>query len=82
MKWQRNKDLSGIKPFEHRKRMILETAGRLQRPIWIGDLATPVSTQGSFAKTFRALVDEGVLERVEGPSPPPYRVYFRIKGSK
>lgn len=58
-------DYYGAK-LDERKRFVLETARRLGRPIWAGDVATNAVDQEVYQKAFRALVEEGKLVRRPG----------------
>jgi hypothetical protein len=61
---------------EERKRFIVESMLRLQRPIWLGDLSPRASEFAAYEKAFRALLAEG---RIALDSEGAYgRKYYRL----
>jgi hypothetical protein len=48
---------------EERKRFVVETMRRLDRPIWAGDVATNAMEQELYRAAFRALAEEGKVVR-------------------
>jgi hypothetical protein len=55
-----------VAKLEERRRFILETARRLGRPIWVGDVALNAMDQEFYRGAFRSLVEEGKLVRRPG----------------
>jgi hypothetical protein len=64
--------------FDRRKQFILETMTKLDRPIWIGDLAATVPQQENYRPVLRALEYDGLI--VRRPGPKGGRAYFVMKG--
>lgn len=62
-------------PFDQRKRSILNALHELGRPIWVGDLITRASEEAAIVRGFRALLDEGLIERVPMTGK---RIYYRL----
>jgi hypothetical protein len=56
-----------VAKLDERKRLALETARCLGRPIWAGDVASNAVDQELYRQAFRALVEEGELVRRPGP---------------
>ena len=56
----RNRPASSI---EVRKRRILDTMSRLNRPIWMGDLDLSAAEHETYRGAFRELWRDGLIER-------------------
>ena len=65
-----------VSKLEERKQLVLQAMHRLQRPVWIGDLAVRASDCELFRPAFAALSNEGriVRKRRHGAS----RVYYDL----
>ena len=62
---------------EERKQQILAKMRKLQRPIWVADVAVRVSDQETYGRAFRQLVADGIIETL--PHRKGTRVYYRLK---
>ena len=62
---------------QERKQQILAKMRKLQRPIWVADVAVRVSDQEAYGRAFRELAADGIIEGL--PRPRGTRAYYRLK---
>ena len=61
-----------------RKRQVLETIQRLNRPVWAGDLTSDRVERVSYRKAFRALANEGKIKKRPGAKNERAYYYFTL----
>ena len=62
---------------QERKQQILAKMRKLQRPIWVADVAARVSDQKAYGRAFRQLAADGIIETL--PRRKGVRAYYRLK---
>ena len=62
---------------EERKQQILAKMRKLQRPIWVANVAATVKDQTAYGRAFRQLVADGIIETL--PRRKGVRAYYRLK---
>ena len=62
---------------QERKQQILAKMRKLQRPIWVADVAARVGDQEAYGRAFRQLVADGIIETL--PRRKGTRLYYRLK---